>query len=93
MKVTRAQGPQVPAAYEPADVIAIQALINGKADGPQQQRAMRWIIEQAAGMYEFQYYPSDRDTSFALGRGFVGQQIVKLSKLNATKLLRSGNED
>jgi hypothetical protein len=88
MKKTRAAGPHIPADYKAADAFAIQQVMAGTADAHQQQRAMKWIIEQASGMYEFQYYPTDRETSFALGRGFVGQQIVKLSKLNTSTLRR-----
>lgn len=91
-KVKRAEGPHMPSPYELADVSAIQALMRGEADAGQQQRAMRWIIEQAAGTYEFQYYPSERDTAFALGRGFVGQQVVKLSKLSINSLRREVHE-
>ena len=85
MKKTRAAGPHIPAEYELADVVSVQACVEGRADEIQQRRAMDWIINQASGMYEFQFYPSDRDTAFALGRGFVGQQIVKLTKLNASR--------
>lgn len=91
MKATRAQGPHIPAEYHVADAIAIQALIRGEADKEQQQRALRWIIEQASGMYEFHFYPEDRQTSFALGRSFVGQQIVKLSKLNTSLRRENGS--
>jgi hypothetical protein len=82
----RAHIPYAPAAYDIADASAIQALMRGEADAFQQQRVLKWIIEQAAGTYEFQYYPSERDTAFALGRGFVGQQVIKLSKLNLSAL-------
>lgn len=85
---TRAMGPQIPAQYDAASAGAIQALIAGTASSHQQQLAIRWIIEQAAGTYEFQYYPSERDTAFALGRAFVGQQVVKLSKINTMTLRR-----
>lgn len=88
----RAHIPYSPALYDIADASAIQALMRGEADAYQQQRAMKWIIEQAAGTYEFQYYPSERDTAFALGRGFVGQQVVKLSKLNTNTLRREIDE-
>lgn len=84
----RAIGPHVPAQYEIAHASAIQALIRGEAEPNQQQMVMQWIIEQAAGTYEFQFYPTERETSFALGRAFVGQQIVKLSKLNTQSLRR-----
>jgi len=88
---TRAIGPHVPAPYELADASAIQALHRGDASADQQQRALKWLIERAAGAYEFQFYPSDRETAFALGRGFVGQQIVKLLKLDLSTLRRAEN--
>ena len=90
MKKSRADGPHIPPPYEVADAAAIQALIIGEADSEQQKRALKWIIEQASGTYEFNYYSTDRDTSFALGRCMVGQQIVKLSRVNVSKM-RSEN--
>ena len=87
-KATRADGPHIPPPYPIAVAVAIQALVHGEADGHQQQMAMCWIIEQAAGTYDFQYYPTDRETAFALGRAFVGQQVVKLSKLDTQSLRR-----
>lgn len=86
---TRAAGPHIPPPYEPADAAAFQALSTGTATPDQQRRALKWLIEVGAGAYEFQYYPSDRDTVFALGRGFVGQQVVKLLKLNLMTLRRA----
>lgn len=86
MKKTRANGPHIPADYDVSIVASIQALISGVAEPHQQQIAMKWIIEQASGMYEFQFYPTDRETAFALGRGFVGMQLVKLSKLNVSQM-------
>lgn len=89
---TRAQGPQVPPAYTVADIGAIQALQRGDASEDQQRRALKWIIEKAAGAYEFQFYGTDRETAFALGRGFVGQQVVKLLKLNIAALPEEGKK-
>ena len=86
---TRAIGPFIPPPYDLADASAFQALQRGEAEPFQQQRALKWLIEQAAGVYEFQYYPTDRDTSFALGRAFVGQQVVKLLRLNTSQLRRN----
>lgn len=74
---------------ELADAASLRALANGVADSHQQQRALKWIIEQAAGTYAFNFYPSERDTAFALGRAFVGQQIVGLLKLNVGALRRA----
>ena len=87
-KLLRSATPVAPADYEPADVSAIQALSRGEADEHQQKRAMKWIIEQAAGTYEMHYYPTERNTSFSLGRGFVGQQIVKMLRLNVSALTK-----
>jgi hypothetical protein len=88
-KPTRAIGPFIPPPYELADATAFQALQRGEAEPHQQQRALKWLIEHGAGTYEFNYYPSDRDTAFALGRAFVGQQIVKLLRLNTSSLRRN----
>jgi hypothetical protein len=79
--------PWHPPKYEFADASAIQALIRGDADGPTQQRAIAFIVNVLGGTYEMPYSPTnERDTSFACGRMFVGQQIVKLSRLNIAKL-------
>lgn len=80
-----------PAKYTDADVHAMQALAKGSASADQQKRALRWIIEDAAGTYDMHYRPGPegaRDTDFALGRCFVGQQVVKLMKLKVGLLRR-----
>ena len=68
----------------------IQALARGNASMDQQKRALAWIIESAAGTYEMSYRPGagegDRDTVFAEGRRFVGNQVVKMTKLKIGKL-------
>ena len=87
-KPPRKLGPHIPPPYAVADVSAVQALQQGTATPDQQVRALKWIIEQGAGVYEFNYYPTDRDTAFALGRAFVGQQLVKLLKLSVAELTR-----
>ena len=92
MKKTIAQSPAVPVEYELADVDAIQALMGGNADDQQQLRALKWIVERAAGTYDSHYYQNERDTSFALGKAWVGQQIVKLTKLNVSSLRRAQND-
>lgn len=78
-----------PPHYEIADISAMQALARGDANPDQQERALRWIIEAAAGAYDMSYRPGlegERDTVFAEGRRFVGLAIVKLLKLNPAKL-------
>lgn len=75
----------LPAKYEDADIYAIRALAAGTANEGQQKRALDWIINRAAMTYDQPFRPGGaegaRETDFAAGRMFVGQQIVKLTKL------------
>lgn len=76
--------PWHPAPYEPADVHAIHALMAGVANEGQQKRALGWIVNTLCGTYDQPYRPGeggDRDTVFACAKMFVGQQIVKLTKI------------
>lgn len=86
VQIAPQSAPWLPPAYEKADVSAIQALAAGLASPEQQKRALDWIINQAAGTYDLAYRPGgedgSRDTTFALGRVFVGQQVVKMLKLS-----------
>lgn len=74
--------PFAPAPWENADAAAVQALAVGKATPDQQQRALNWMINSAAGTYDLEYRTEPRDHAFASGRRFVGLQIVKLLKIN-----------
>lgn len=85
----RAIGPHLPAEYEVSHASAVQALQAGVATAHQQQLALKWIIEQASGTYEAHFYPTDRETAFSLGRCFVGQQIVKMLRVNVSTLRRA----
>jgi len=66
--------------------VAIQALHAGTATPEQQQLALRTIIEGFAGRDEFHFHESQRDTDFALGKAWVGQQLVKVLKLNMSRI-------
>lgn len=78
MSKKTAPQPWHPAPYEEADTNAVKALAAGVANDGQQQRALKWIIETLCGTYDLSYRPiSDRDTTFAEGKRFVGMQIVK----------------
>jgi len=81
--------PYLPPKYAFADVSAIQALVRGEANPEQQKRAIDWIIMQAARTYDLHYHPdSSRDTDFALGRAFVGMELVKMTKLDLAVLMK-----
>ena len=84
--------PWLPPAYDPADAAAVQAVAEGRANELQQRRAITWIIEAAADLYGMSYRPGgqdgERDTAFAEGRRFVGNQIVKLTKISLAKIAR-----
>ena len=89
-QVLEQHSPWLPARYEPHDVVAFQALARGTANGEQQKRCLAWIIEQAADTYGMSFRPGgaegDRDTVFAEGRRFVGNQVVKMLKLKPGQL-------
>lgn len=83
--------PKLPHDPAPIDLLAgsaIKQLAYGEASSDQQKVALKWIIEAASGMYEPHYYQSERDTVFALGKAFVGQQIVGILNADLTPLRR-----
>ena len=58
---------------------AIKALAQGRATEHQQQLALQWIVERCAGAYVNPYCPaSARDSDFAAGKAWVGQQIASI---------------
>lgn len=81
-----------PPEWELADASALQALQAGTANKDQQVRALKWVVENAAGCYQMSFQAGGeegrRDTDFAEGRRFVGTQVVKMLKLNLSKFRR-----
>lgn len=66
--------------------VAWQALAAGTADSFQQKALLDWLINKAAATYDLAYRPGDAGaTNFALGRAFVGQQVVRQIKLNINR--------
>lgn len=79
--------PWKPPHYTNEDAGAIQSLLRGEAQPHQQQSALKYIVEVLCGAYDMSYRPqSERDTCFAEGRRFVGNQLVKLTKVNLATL-------
>lgn len=78
--------PKLPAPWVPvegvkADAAALQAMQHGEATPDQQARAMEFIIAKIGGFRHTSYRPGghdgDRDTAFAEGRRFVGNEIMR----------------
>jgi len=79
--------PWKPSHWDIPDAAAFQALQRGDATEDQQRRALKYLIEMLCGTYDLPYRPaSPRDTDFALGKMWVGQQIVKLLHINTHAL-------
>ena len=80
----------MPVSYVKADVAALQAMRHGNANAGQQKRAMEFILETACDRNGMSFRPGGlegaRETDFAEGRRFVGNQIVKLTKIPLSKL-------
>ncbi len=65
---------------ELADVMAIKCLMVGKANEQQQKRAWDYIIREiCANPYQAYDPESERDTTFMLGRQFVGHTLMKFA--------------
>ena len=77
--------PWKPADYDKADHLAVLALAEGRADDQQQRRAWAWILH-AAGIGDLSFRPGglegQRETDFAEGKKWVGQQMLKLAAAN-----------
>jgi len=73
-----------------ADVAALQAMRRGDPTPDQCHRAMEFILETISDRGGMSYRPGGRegarDTDFAEGRRFVGNQIVKLTNLPLSKI-------
>lgn len=85
--------PQLPANEVPPAPIevvgAFKALHRGEAAPHQQQIALQWLVREACGKAHFPYYAeSTHDTSFALGRMFVGDLVVGFFNADLSSLRR-----
>lgn len=81
--------PWLPCEYSKHDVYAIQALQKGIASPDQQQQALKFIVDVLAIAGDWPFMPeSARDTDIALGRQFVGKQIIKFTQLTPDDIER-----
>lgn len=58
------------------NIKALQAVWAGTATEGQQIKALSFIIDGLCDRSSNQYFESERDTSFALGKKFVGDHIA-----------------
>jgi len=89
------EAPHKPAEPPKHVIKALQAISAGEATEHQQKKALQWIINDASRAYEPAFYPGEdgrRNTDFALGRAFVGQQIIGLLKINLLALTGEEND-
>jgi len=80
---TGLESPYFPVPYEAHHVGAVQALLRGDCAENQQKEFMRWLIEGCCGTYDQSFRVDPYSTAFAEGRRFVGNQVVKMSRLDA----------
>lgn len=85
------------APFESKHVRAIRALYAGEATAAEQQIAMKWILEDAAGVRRPSYVSGengDRETVFNEGSKWVGSQIVYLiDTVNLSELVKREGGD
>lgn len=59
-----------------AEIRALKSLRNGTATEREQVLALDYILAVLSNRAGNQFYPTDRESCFAMGRKFVGDQIV-----------------
>ena len=85
------ENPYAPAKYEAEHASAAQLLVQGECPEHLQKEFMRWLIEDVAGTYDQSYRVDPYNTAFAEGKRFVGNTVVKMLKLRASKLVEETN--
>lgn len=90
---TKKREPWHPADYGIADVSAVQAMASGQATPDQQKRALAWIINAASMTYDQSFVPGQPDVAaFLEGRRSVGNQIVKLTKIDVAAMRKAASK-
>ncbi len=94
MPTPKSSAPWMPVNCTKAEVAALQALRRGEATPDQQLRALECVIGKISDRNGMSFRPGvdgARDTAFAEGRRFVGNQIVRLTKLSLSKIKEESN--
>lgn len=89
MPKPKTSAPYMPVDCVKADAAALQAMRRGEATKDQQIRAMEFIVGTVSDRNGMSFRPGGaegaRDTDFAEGRRFVGNQIVKITNTPLSK--------
>ena len=79
MAIPHSSRPWAAPRFTKRTIHALKGLASGTADAGQQALAINWIVNDLCGSGGMPFIPdSARETDFALGKLFVGQQISKL---------------
>lgn len=82
LKPVKLPNPTDPATFDEVIVYGLHGLADGNASAQQQKKVLEWIINQASRANGVHYFPDhQRNTDYALGRAFVGQQIIGILKI------------
>lgn len=90
--VLLANAPWKPAHWEIADATALRQVYAGTASPEMQKRAMAFILDTLCSIQDWPFRPGEageRDTTLALGRQYVAHQILKLIKIDLSKVRRN----
>lgn len=76
------------------EMYAIRALEGGEANPEQQRLALSAIIKKLSRTYDVHFVPNSPDeTNFLEGRAFVGQNILKILRLDPNALRELAKEE
>lgn len=70
-------------------IAAVKAVYEGVANEGQQTMALSFIMDELCDRTINQYFPSQRDTDFALGKKFIGDHIAGIVKVKLGQIKES----
>lgn len=76
------QQPQLREKPDKAEVCAIKALFAGTAEADQQRIAVDYIVYKLCRTYELPFGKTDAETNLAIGKAYIGSQLVGISQIN-----------
>ena len=85
LKPVKAPSPLEPAKLTDLIIGGIHAMADGEATPHQQRKVLEWIIKEAS-LVNVTYQSVQRDQDFALGRAFVGNQILGILQIPVINL-------